>query len=72
MIVSREALLDQAGSVYKLVNLAARRAMQLGEGEPALVEADAKMKPALVALQEILEGKVKWRLKAKEKEKEKK
>ncbi len=66
-MVPREKLLEKIGSVYKLVNVAARRAMQLSEGEPALVEVDAKEKPALVVLQEILDGKISFRLKPKEK-----
>ena len=64
-MVPREKLLDKIGSVFKLVNVAARRAMQLSEGEPPLVEVDPKKKPALVALKEIAEGKIGFRLKSK-------
>ncbi len=66
--MSTEELLEKtAGSVYKLVILAARRALELSEGSPSLVHAGPKMKPALVALREIAEGKVSLRLKKKEK-----
>ena len=54
-------------SKYKMVTLAARRALELSEGSPPLIEANPRMKPALVALQEIAEGKVSMRLKKKEK-----
>lgn len=53
-----EKLLSQAGSTYKLVILAARRALELSQGAPRLVDAPANEKPALVALREIAEGKV--------------
>jgi DNA-directed RNA polymerase subunit omega len=66
-ILSAEELLGGTGSVYKLVILAARRALELSEGAPALVEADSKEKPLVVALREIAEGKVFFRLRKKEK-----
>jgi DNA-directed RNA polymerase subunit omega len=66
-MIPSEKLLEKVGSTYKLVNLAARRAMQLSEGEPPLVDLDSKKKPALVALQEISEGKISYRPKGKEK-----
>ncbi len=46
------------GSRYKLVIAAAKRALELSDGAPKLVETDPKRKPALVALQELVEGKV--------------
>lgn len=56
---SIEKLLERAGSsIYKLVILAAKRALEISEGSPALVEAGPKEKPALVALREIAEGKI--------------
>lgn len=58
-----EKLLERVGSTYKLVNLAARRALELSEGSPKLVEAGAKEKPAIVALRETMEGKVTFKLK---------
>ena len=58
-----EKLLERVGSMYKLVIIGARRALELSEGSPKLVEAGPKEKPALVALREIAEGKVFFRLK---------
>ena len=59
-----EKLLDKTGhSAYKLVILAARRALELSGGGPKLVPADPKEKPGMVALREIAEGKVGFRIK---------
>ena len=63
-----EKLLERVGSMYKLVIIGARRALELSEGSPKLVEAGPKEKPALVALREIAEGKVFFRLKKETKE----
>lgn len=52
-------LLDKCDkSVYKLVNLASRRALEIAEGQPKLVDADSSLKPSTIALREIAEGKV--------------
>lgn len=49
-------------SLYRLVNIAARRANQVAKLESrALVTAESK-KPTMIALQEILEGKVGYRI----------
>jgi DNA-directed RNA polymerase omega subunit len=57
--VEREKLLSKSeGSIYKLVNLAAKRALEISEGQPKLVEANASVKPSTVALNEITCGKV--------------
>ncbi len=61
--IALEILLEKTGSMYKLVILAARRALELSEGAPKLVETDPKQKPSLVALREIMEGKVSFRVK---------
>ncbi len=58
-----EKLLERISSKYKLVTIAARRALELNEGAPRLVEAESKAKPALVALQEIVAGKITFRVK---------
>ena len=58
MGVPLEKLLEKTGSLYKLVIVAAKRALELNDGVPRLVEASPKEKPALVALREIAEGKV--------------
>ncbi|MFA5410726.1 MAG: DNA-directed RNA polymerase subunit omega [Candidatus Omnitrophota bacterium] len=54
-----EKLLDKSEkSVYKLVILASRRALEIAEGQPKLVAADSSVKPSTVALYEVAEGKV--------------
>ena len=55
--VAIEELLKRCGSVYKLVILAAKRAKELAEGAPPLVETDQR-KVTSVALEEILQGRV--------------
>lgn len=56
-----ENLLDRSGgSVYKLVILASKRALEIAEGQPKLSQADPDTKPSTVALQEIAEGKIKY------------
>jgi DNA-directed RNA polymerase omega subunit len=63
-----EKLLDKSNeSIYKLVILASKRALELAEGQPKMVNASAAIKPSTVALQEISEGKVEYK-KAKAKE----
>ncbi len=66
--VALETLLDKNhNSVYKLVILAAKRALEIAEGQPRLSDVPATMKPSTMALHEISEHKVEWR-KAKGKE----
>ncbi|HNW38836.1 MAG TPA: DNA-directed RNA polymerase subunit omega [Candidatus Omnitrophota bacterium] len=64
----RERLLGSSmGSIYKLVILASKRALEIAEGQPKLVDDDASVKPSTVALHEIEAGKVEARkIKAKE------
>jgi DNA-directed RNA polymerase omega subunit len=69
-LIPFEKLLEKAGpSKYKLVILAARRALELSEGHPRLIEADSKTKPSIVALREIAEGKVTYKVRKQPKEK---
>jgi len=57
--VSLEGLLDKSeGSIYKLVILASKRGLEIAEGQPKLVEANASVKPSTVALLEITAGLV--------------
>lgn len=59
--VALENLLDKSGdSIYKLVILASKRALEIAEGQPKLVEANSSTKPSSVALKEIAEGKVRY------------
>ncbi|MCM8780479.1 MAG: DNA-directed RNA polymerase subunit omega [Candidatus Omnitrophica bacterium] len=54
-----EKLLDKTNhSVYKLVILASKRALEIAEGQPKLVDSDSIAKPSTLALYEIAEGKV--------------
>jgi DNA-directed RNA polymerase omega subunit len=58
----REKLLDKSlGSIYKLVILASKRALEIAEGQPKLVDDDASVKPSTVALHEIAAGKIEAR-----------
>ncbi len=49
------------GSVYKLVVLAAKRGLEIAEGQPKLVEADSTLKPSAIALKEIAAGKIEFK-----------
>lgn len=60
--VALEKLLDKSdNSLYKLVILASKRALEIAEGQPKLVHAEASLKPSAVALLEIAENKVRCR-----------
>lgn len=55
-----EKLIEKSNnSLYKLVILSSRRALELAEGAPALIESESNVKNTTVALKEIAEGKVK-------------
>ena len=56
-----DKLLDKTGSAYKLVIVAARRAIELSEGAAKLVDVAPDMKAGNVALKEILEGKITYK-----------
>ncbi len=59
--VQIEGLLKRCRSVYKLVILAAKRAKEVSDGAPALVETPPQ-KVTSVALEEILQGKVLYKV----------
>ncbi len=60
-----DQLINKTGSIYKLVVLASRRALELSDNAGAkLVETEASAKPAEVALKEIIEGKISWKIKS--------
>ncbi|MBI4706763.1 MAG: DNA-directed RNA polymerase subunit omega [Candidatus Omnitrophica bacterium] len=66
--VPLEQLLDQdSPSIYKLVILASKRALEIAEGQPKMVDVNSNMKPSTIALYEIAEHKVHSK-KSKEKE----
>lgn len=60
--------MDKTHSVYKLVTLAAKRAVELNQGAAALVKIDSK-KPTTIALEEIRQGRVTIKTKKKEQQK---
>jgi len=51
------------GSVYKLVILASRRAVELGTGSEKLVDAEPNTKLTSIALKEIIENKISYKTK---------
>ena len=55
--VAIEELLKRCGSIYRLVILASKRAKEIAEGAPTLVETPHR-KVTSIALEEILQGKV--------------
>lgn len=63
MQIPIDSLYKTTGSAYKLVILAARRAIELGEGATRLVDASPEEKVSTIALNEILEGKITYKLK---------
>lgn len=58
--------MNKADSMYKLVILASKRALELNDGSPKLVETDSK-KVTTIALEEIRRGKISIKPKKKEK-----
>lgn len=60
--VPLEQVLDKCDhSVYKLVILASKRALEIAEGQSKLVEAAASTKPSTIAMYEIAAGKVEYK-----------
>lgn len=60
--VPLEKMLDKTDySIYKLVVLAAKRALEIASGQPKLLEIDSAMKPSTVALYEIAAGKITYK-----------
>ena len=57
----RERVLKNGDSIFKITLLAAKRAVELNTGSPKLVETDA-VKFSTIALQEIEQGKVKYKI----------
>jgi len=54
-----EELLPKSGySIYTLVRIASKRATELADGKPSLIETSANAKTATLALEEIRAGKV--------------
>jgi len=61
--IALETMLDKSNeSIFKLVILASKRALEIAEGQPKLVDDGPSIKPSTVALHEISEGKVKSKI----------
>lgn len=58
-----DKLLDKTHSIYKLIILASRRTIELADGAQKLVDAPADAKPANIAMKEIIEGKIEYKIK---------
>ena len=56
-------LVGKTGSTYKLVILASRRAIELSEGAVRLIDMPAEAKVTNIAIQEISEGKITYKIK---------
>jgi len=57
-----DKLLDKTHSIYKLIILASKRAIELADGAQRLVDEPVNAKPAHIALAEILAGKVEYKI----------
>lgn len=60
-IIMLEDLEEVVDNKYLAVNIAARRARRLNEGERSVITSSAK-KPSTIALQELVQGKLEYRL----------
>lgn len=58
-----QQLYNKVGSLYKLVILAARRAIELSEGAPKLVDAPIDEKVTNIAVAEVFQGKISYKVK---------
>lgn len=58
-----DMLIDKTGSAYKLVIMTMRRAIELSEGAAKLVDAPLDQKTINIAIKEILEGKITYKVK---------
>lgn len=59
IIPSFKELKEVANSRYELAILVSKRARKLVDGNPALVETDSN-KPVTIAIEEIMDGKIKF------------
>jgi DNA-directed RNA polymerase omega subunit len=65
--IPMDALMAKTGSLYKLCNMAAVRAIELNSGAKKLVDADPKEKFTTTAIREIAADKVSLKKPKKEK-----
>jgi DNA-directed RNA polymerase omega subunit len=60
--VALERMLDKCNnSIYKLVIVASKRALEIAEGQPKMVDLPVNTKPSTIALNEIAESKVSYK-----------
>ena len=58
-VQAMEDLLPRSGfSVYRLIRMAANRALEISDGKPSLIKNPTSDKATSIALQEIAQGKV--------------
>ncbi len=65
-VILEKLLKSNQDSIYKLVILASRRALELGAGSERLVSMPPDAKLTSVVLEEIREGKIAYKLKKKQ------
>ena len=58
-----QLLYNRTNSAYKLVVLAARRAIELSDGAAKLIESAPDEKVTNIAIHEILQGKISYKVK---------
>ncbi len=56
--ITTEKYLEKVSNIYSLVILAAKRTVQLTRGEKSLIPEIKHQKPAIIALEEIVSGKI--------------
>lgn len=56
-----EDLLKKVDSIYKLVLLASRRAVEISDTGRKLVDVNPRLKPTTVALEEARQGKISYK-----------
>jgi len=61
--ITMEQLMEKVPSRYKLVVLASMRTLELNDGKRKLTEAPPNIKLSAVAVKEIAEGKVSYKIK---------
>ena len=66
--INMEDLLKRVESKYKLVILASRRTLELNEGKEKLVESLPGAKLATIAIKEIEEGKISYKIREAERD----
>ncbi|MBN1405523.1 MAG: DNA-directed RNA polymerase subunit omega [Candidatus Omnitrophica bacterium] len=62
LTIRTKEIFEKVPSIYKLVILASRRCIDINEGSPKLISTKLE-KPLQIALEEIKQGKVTFRIK---------